>query len=186
MVKIEIRNTLITALTLIGFSAPLMPCAHAGEKPSEEVRVGRYSYIAPVATAEQSNPLNVVVSLKLPQQIDNVGAAIEFLLQRSGYRLEKNVNQEATAMLYDLNIPAVHRDLGPITLENALQTLTGPEWDLKINKLTRKITFFARDYRSRPDPYPGAHESDQQDKGPVGMLPAGALRESDVQANSNY
>lgn len=179
MNKVEFRNTVTAALTLIGLSALSIQSAHAEEKPSEEVRVGRYSYIAPVATAEQSNPLNVVVNLKLPQQIENVGTAIEFLLQRSGYRLEKNVNKEATALLFDLDIPAVHRDLGPITLENALQTLTGPEWDLKVNKLTRKITFFARDYRSRPEAYPGAHEGDR------GEGPQGALRGA-VQANSNY
>lgn len=170
MSKPGTRKIVLTTI-LIGFGAPYMQSTHADENPSEEVRVGRYSYIAPIATAEQSNPLNVVISLKLPQQIENVGTAIEFLLQRSGYRLEKNVNKEATAMLYDLDIPAVHRDLGPITLENALQTLTGPEWDLKINKLTRKITFFARDYRSRPEPYPGS--SNQDDRG------------GDVPANSN-
>ena len=159
-----------------------MHTAHAAEQPAEEVRVGRYSYLAPVATVEQANPLNVVVSLKLPQQIENVGTAIEFLLRRSGYRLATHVNKEATALLYELDIPAVHRDLGPITLANALQTLTGPEWELKINKLTRKITFFARDYRTRPEPYPSESEGDE---GARGEDPLSALG-GDVHANSHF
>lgn len=165
----SIRNAVLAALTLIGLCVPFTHTVSAEETPSEEVRVGRYSYIAPVATAEQFNPLNVVVSLKLPQQIENVGTAVEFLLQRSGYRLATHVNKEATALLYELDIPAVHRDLGPITLENALQTLTGPEWELKINKLTRKITFFARDYRSLPEAYPEGPEDDRVES-PVGAL----------------
>ena len=180
MIKVGIRSAVLTALALLAHVVPCMQSAHAEEKPSEEVRVGRYSYLAPVATAEQANPLNVVVSLKLPQQIENVGTAIEFLLQRSGYRLEKNVNKKATALLYDLDIPAVHRDLGPITLTNALQTLTGPEWELKINKLTRKITFFAR-YEAYPAPYPNGSE----DEGAKGEGPLSALG-GELRANSNY
>lgn len=184
MLKVStgIRATLWAVITLTGHAVVLMHTAHAAEQPADEVRVGRYSYLAPVATAEQANPLSVVVSLKLPQQIENVGTAIEFLLRRSGYRLATNVNKEATALLYELDIPAVHRDLGPITLANALQTLTGPEWDLKINKLTRKITFFARDYRTRPEPYPSGSEGDEgaQDEGPLSALGG------DVHANSHF
>lgn len=184
MLKVStgIRATLWAVITLTGHAVVLMQTAHAAEQPADEVRVGRYSYLAPVATAEQANPLNVVVSLKLPQQIENVGTAIEFLLRRSGYRLATNVNKEAIALLYELDIPAVHRDLGPITLANALQTLTGPEWELKINKLTRKITFFARDYRTRPEPYPSGSEGDESENsvGPLGVL-NGA-----VHVNNNY
>lgn len=152
---------LFVAFAFVACTVPMTASA-ADVTMDDVVQVGRYSYVAPVATPEQTRPLGVVVSLKLPQQLDSVGMAIDFLLQRSGYRLEKDVNREALALLYELPIPAVHRDLGPITLDHALRTLTGPEWDMKVNHLTRKIAFFAHDYRNRPEPFPSSREDAPQ------------------------
>ena len=135
-----------------------MSLAHADPSVSssstvEPLRVARYSTLAPMATTEQQNPLAVIISLHFPQQIHNVSEAIDVLLQRSGYRVDKTISEPAWVVLDDLPLPAVHRDLGPITLDQALRTLAGNEFAMRVNHLKRKVAFFARRGQQEPSPF---------------------------------
>ena len=132
-----------------------MSLAHADPSASssstvEPLRVARYSTMAPLATPEQKNPLAVIINLHFPAQIRHVSDAIDMLLQRSGYRVDKTISEPAWVVLDDLPLPVVHRDLGPITLDQALRTLAGNEFAMRVNHLKRKIAFFAR--RGQSDP----------------------------------
>ena len=135
-----------------------MSLAHADPSVSssstvEPLRVARYSTLAPMVTTEQQNPLAVIISLHFPQQIHNVSEAIDVLLQRSGYRVDKTISEPAWVVLDDLPLPAVHRDLGPITLDQALRTLAGNEFAMRVNHLKRKVAFFARRGQQEPSPF---------------------------------
>ena len=100
------------------------------------VRVGRYSAVRPGPTAAQRDPLQAMVHVKLPGQVRTVGQAVKYTLRRSGYRLGANVGA-----LHNREVPQVHRDLGPMTLEQALQTLAGQAYQVRPDHGARTVAF---------------------------------------------
>ncbi len=105
-------------------------------------RVGRYTAIDPVATAQQSDVLSVVVTVNFTDQVSTVGDAIRHLLNRSGYRLASlHASDPALPILLKSPLPLVHRRLGPVKIDNALETLAGPAWDLVVDPVNRLISF---------------------------------------------
>lgn len=158
----------VIAVVIIGSGHVSADPATSPGSTVEPLRVARYSTMAPLATTEQQNPLAVIINLHFPQQVRNVSEAVDVLLQRSGYRVDKKISEPAWVVLDDLPLPAVHRDLGPITLDQALRTLAGNEFVMRVNHLKRKVAFFAR----RGQQEPPAFEDVPSDRHPttVGMV----------------
>ncbi|MGH9961486.1 MAG: hypothetical protein ACREBC_30890, partial [Pyrinomonadaceae bacterium] len=110
----------------------------------QEVQVGRYSTLAPVpvsfppAVAQASSGafnakaadqalLDRLVRTRPTQSADNLGSAMRELLQGSGYRLAQGeVADPRLPALLALPLPEAHRDLGPLSIREALKTLAGP------------------------------------------------------------
>jgi conjugative transfer region protein (TIGR03748 family) len=132
-------------LTMKSFAAPvfvLLAAFSAHAHSGSGVRVSRYATIDPVATAEQTHPLSVVVTVEFNDRIHTVGEAIDFLLLRSGYRIaDYSHSDPALPILLQLPLPLVHRKLGPIPLDQALRTLAGEAWDLVVDPVNRLISF---------------------------------------------
>jgi type IV pili sensor histidine kinase/response regulator len=104
------------------------------------VRYGRYTLVEVRPEAAQQNLLEQIVDISLPQSIDTtVGDALHIVLQHTGYQLCEPTS--VALPLYALPLPAVHWQLGPLTLSDALQTLAGPEWTLTIDHATRRVCF---------------------------------------------
>lgn len=109
---------------------------------AKDVQVGRYSLLAATPTEAQANLLATTITVSFPERIVTVGEAVQYLLQRSGYRLATApVITHETADLLMLPLPAVHRSLGPITLSQALETLVGPSFRLVHDPVHRLISF---------------------------------------------
>jgi type IV pili sensor histidine kinase/response regulator len=106
------------------------------------LQTDRYSYIAAKPTSEQINPLLTLIDVRLPHDILTVEQAVEYLLQRSGYHLGQDgaSNSNARDMLVQV-IPDVHRHLGPMTLQDALITLSGPPFRLLVDPVNRQVAF---------------------------------------------
>jgi len=106
------------------------------------VQVGRYSLLSATPTEAQTDLMGTTVTVQFPERIQSVGEAVRYLLQRSGYRLAtaEALDPEAMALL-SLPLPAVHRNLGPLTLQQALQTLAGPTFRLVQDPVHRLIAF---------------------------------------------
>lgn len=107
------------------------------------IQTGRYTVIAPVPLPEQSQLLDVVISVTLPEEeVYTVGQGIRYLLKRSGYQLV-NANQLSAdvLLLFSRPIPRVHRHLGPMTLRQALNTLATPAFRLVEDPVHRFISF---------------------------------------------
>ena len=122
-------------------TASLLPLGAMASAP-DPVQVGRYSTVMPVARPAQADLLQAVVSLRFPEDVTTVGAALHHLLRRSGYRLAEPVDADPrTEILTGQPLPAVHRDLGPITLDRALTTLAGPAWRLVVDPVHRLVGF---------------------------------------------
>jgi conjugative transfer region protein (TIGR03748 family) len=109
---------------------------------ASDVQIGRYSLLSAIPTEAQADLLTATVTVQFPERIQSVGDAVRYLLQRSGYRLAnaEAIDPEAMALL-SLPLPAVHRTLGPLTLQQALQTLAGPTFRLVLDPVHRLIAF---------------------------------------------
>ena len=118
-------------------------CALASlDLQADDAQVGRYSVIAAVPTKAQTDLLATTLTIRFPERIQTLGEAVRYLLQRSGYRLAKvELTGPNTATLFALPLPAVHRNLGPITLRDALETLAGPAFNLVQDPIHRLVTF---------------------------------------------
>ena len=115
----------------------LLTGAAAAEEP---VSLSRYAYLAPGSTHAQRHPLQVTLAeARFPQEIATVGDALEHLLQRSGYRLDRERSPWARSILLPQPLPEVHRELGPIHLAEALGVLVGEGWKLTVNPLYRTL-----------------------------------------------
>jgi len=104
------------------------------------VRYGRYTLVEVRPEVAQQNLLEQIVDISLPQSIDTtVGDALHIVLQHTGYQLCEPT--PVALPLYALPLPAVHWQLGPLTLSDALQTLAGPAWTVEIDHATRRACF---------------------------------------------
>ena len=120
--------------------------AHAA---SGDVPVGRYSVVAPVPRTDQSDPLETIVRLTFPPYVKDVGAAVDYLLARSGYRLaDAMAAGEAQLILLRRPLPESQRTLGPMPLRRALETLGGEAFWLIEDPVHRLVAFdVTDDYR---------------------------------------
>jgi len=109
---------------------------------ANDLQVGRYSLITATPTQAQAALLAATMTVRFPERIQTVGEAVPYLLQRSGYRLAttESIGPDTVA-LFALPLPAVHRNLGPMTLRDALAILAGPAFHLVQDPVHRLITF---------------------------------------------
>lgn len=104
--------------------------------------ISRYVNIAPEATQGQKNPLKGVIQhVNFHRNIKYVGQAIRDLLKTSGYRLAPHHPDPRIHRMLSLQLPAIHRNMGPLTLENALEVLAGEPWMLSVDPINRFISF---------------------------------------------
>jgi len=131
------RPVFVFSICLMGACVTIAPQLQANE-----VQVGRYSMLSATPTEGQTNLLATIVKVQLPKRIHTIGEAVHYLLQRSGFRLAASeAMAPETTVLFDLPLPAVHRNLGPISLRQALKTLAGPAFQLVQDPLHRLIAF---------------------------------------------
>ncbi|MES9830129.1 MAG: hypothetical protein ABW201_17865 [Candidatus Thiodiazotropha sp.] len=109
---------------------------------AQELRVGRYTTQQTTPTLEQADLLSAMVKVRFPETVTQVGQAMEYLLESSGYRLVPQAMAEVSrAWLLVLPLPGPHRNLGPVPLRTALETLAGPAYRLVEDPVHRLVTF---------------------------------------------
>lgn len=122
--------------------------AHA-EAPVPILRYGRYRLVELVPGPAQQDLMQQIVDITVPATTSaTVGDALRYLLLQTGYQLCDA--QDAAADLNTLPLPAAHIHLGPLTLRDALQVLTGPAWQLQIDESTRRLCFIRADSSDKP------------------------------------
>ncbi len=106
------------------------------------VQTGRYSSIKPKPSRSQRELLQVLITVSIPDEIRNVGQAIRYLLKRSGYQLvQPQMHQTELIEFLNKPLPSVHRRIGPMTLKDALATLTAPAFILTDDPVRRFISY---------------------------------------------
>jgi type IV pili sensor histidine kinase/response regulator len=124
-------------------SPPAPAMADAPPLPEARIpvtRQGRYALVEIRPDEGQRDLLRQVVELRIPDpQNATVAEALRYVLLRSGYLLcpEKDI-----ALLDTLPLPAAHYRIGPMPLDEALQTLAGASWILDVEEHSRLVCFF--------------------------------------------
>lgn len=124
-----------TIASSVGLFMAVLACTVTANQ--EFVRTDRYTLAALEVQSDQKSPLTTITHISLGRDITSVGGAIHELLKGSGYRWQGSEDQ----MLNDLPLPDVVRNMGPIRLEDALSTLAGNAWTLKVDDMHRVIWF---------------------------------------------
>lgn len=106
---------------------------------ADSVLTDRYTRVSLEPRPEQISPMLAVVNIQFSDSVKTVGDAIFELLAGSGYRWD--VGAAENHRLMELPLPIVSRTLGPVRLRDALMTLAGESWNLRIDELTRVISF---------------------------------------------
>lgn len=141
------KNRALIAALIAGMSCTAFAIEKdvSGLTESERIEVmqtGRYSNVKNIAPVDQINPLKVVIQTTIPQAITSVRETIDFLLIRSGYVLADDaVLSDEAKILLAHKLPQVHRALGPMTLDQALHTLSGDAFELVVDPVNRKVAF---------------------------------------------
>ena len=108
----------------------------------DEIQVGRYSTMKTLPTEAQQNIFATVTNVQFDSSITTVGEAMRYLLEDQGIRLAVPRTQESQVhTLIALPLPQIHRQLGPISLRHALETLAGPVWRLVQDPIHRLVSF---------------------------------------------
>lgn len=116
--------------------------AGASNTGTSEVQVGRYQSVMLRPDENQVDLLSVVVMRNLPEHVSTVGQAVTSLLDGSGYRLlSADLAEPYRSVLFALPLPEVQRQLGPLTLRQALELLAGPAFRLVIKPAYRLVSF---------------------------------------------
>ncbi|SJM95587.1 hypothetical protein [Crenothrix polyspora] len=111
-------------------------------KPGQHwLQVGRYHTVNAVPSKEQQALLQVIIEVTLPEEVADIQAAVDYLLLRSGYQFTVLPQSLDVQQLLQKPIPAVHRHLGPMTLESALQTLAGNPFQLTVDPVHRQVGY---------------------------------------------
>lgn len=129
----------LTVMTLI--LATSLQSAMASTESAEYKRQGRYTVMKTEPRDSEVNLLRAIKRLRFPAQVKTVSQAVDHILQGTGYRW--NIDQiRVKQSLNHLPLPAVHRELGPLTILDALYTLLGPTWSIEIDDKSRAVRIY--------------------------------------------
>lgn len=117
---------------------------HANES---SLQISRYVNLLPGPTKAQRNPLHMVLpNVSFRHEVKTVGQAIRLLLKDTGYRLTRHHPDKRIFHMFRLSLPKIHRRMGPLTLEQALKTLSGEPWILTVDPINRLVSFQLPDH----------------------------------------
>jgi conjugative transfer region protein (TIGR03748 family) len=144
--SIRIALLAVTAMTTgcaLGPTPAVPTSAPDTSEAVSAVRHGRYTLVEVGPNDAQRDLLRQIIDIRLPTAAPvTVGDALHIVLLQSGYRLCEEMDE--THALYGLPVPAVHHQLGPVTLRDALEVLAGRGWQLEVDDHTRQVCFQPR------------------------------------------
>ncbi len=105
-------------------------------------QIGRYVTVSNAPKISQVNLLSQVIEVRFPQNIQTIGSAMNYLLHFSGYSLvTSSLINRAFKKTLNKPLPLIDRQFGPMSLKNALTTLSGPAFDLIDDPVNREVNF---------------------------------------------
>ena len=141
------KTVLVAASSLLVVAAAVSCTVEAGE-----LQLSRYQSVTLQPSYAQIDLMSNLVEIELPAEVKTVGQAISYLLEGSGYRLlSAKLAEPYRVSLFALPLPEVQRQLGPISLRDALELVSGPAFQLVIEPVYRLVTFALVNPKSETD-----------------------------------
>jgi len=140
MQRVPIILTAVLLSTTSGLSA-------AETKPPSPMTVvdSRYVKIEAGPVPGQMDLLNNLLEIEVPDHLNTVGQALEYILSPYGFRLaDCEPDNEAQYLLFSLPLPDPHRHLETMTLHDALFTLGGEGFSPEVNPVKRTLCYQLR------------------------------------------
>ena len=137
-------------LTMI-FALPLTVQANATGTADSRILESRYLSVPMGPESTQTDLLKSIVDIRVPEQITTVGGALDYLLRPYGFQLDDShkADEQPEAdeqyLLLVLTLPEPHRNLGSMTLLDALITLGGKSFRPLINPVRRSVRYQLRE-----------------------------------------
>lgn len=131
-------------LTSVALTALMAPPAMAVTATSnnDTIALSRYVEISTDVDRQQRNPMQTVISITFPPNIDKVGQAINYAIKSTGYSIhELDMTPEETRIMYTLPLPEVHRQFEHVKVINLLKTLAGDAFVPMADPVRRKVAF---------------------------------------------
>ena len=140
----------VAILTMI-FALPLTVQANTTDTADSRILESRYLSVQVGPEDAQTDLLQSIVDIRVPEKITTVGGALDYLLKPYGFQLD--VSHEADEqsevdeqyLLSVLTLPEPHRNLGTMTLMDALATLGGKSFRPLINPVKRSVRYQLRE-----------------------------------------
>ena len=139
------RETMFVKLGVVlalVFSIPSVALAGIEESRTFE---SRYLSVQVGPEQAQTDLLQSIVEIRIPEKITTVGASLNYLLEPYGFQLDDNPESDGQYLLLILVLPEPHRRLGPMTLMNAITTLGGHSFQSSINPVKRTVSYQLRE-----------------------------------------
>ena len=139
------------AILTIVFALPLTVQADTTDTVDSRILESRYLSVPMGPESAQTDLLQSIVDIRIPEQITTVGGALDYLLRPYGFQLddshEADEQPEADEqyLLFVLTLPEPHRNLGSMTLMDALTTLGGKSFRPLINPVKRSVRYQLRE-----------------------------------------
>lgn len=193
----------VAILTMI-FALPLTVQAKTTDTADSRILESRYLTVQVGPEVAKTDLLKSIVDLRVPEKITTVGGALDYLLRPYGFQLDDSheVDEQPEAdekyLLLVLTLPEPHRNLGSMTLMDALTTLGGKSFRPLINPVKRSVRYQLREgfgqfataeemeiakqqwldqkeINSLPSKEPGALSAAQQDRQSYGPVQRGDI-----------
>ena len=138
------------AILTIVFALPLTVQADTTDTVDSRILESRYLTVQLGPEVAKTDLLKSIVDLRVPEKITTVGGALDFLLRPYGFQLDdsheadKQSEADEQYLLLVLTLPEPHRNLGSMTLMDALTTLGEKSFRPLINPVKRSVRYQLR------------------------------------------
>lgn len=141
---------LVAILTMI-FALPLTVQADITGAADSRILESRYLSVQVGPEDAQTDLLQSIIDIRVPEKITTVGGALDYLLRPYGFQLDDSheADEQPEAgeqyLLLVLTLPEPHRNLESMTLMDALATLGGKSFRPLINPVKRSVSYQLRE-----------------------------------------
>ena len=140
----------VVMLTIV-FALPLTVQANTTGAADSRILESRYLTVQVGPESTQTDLLKSIVDIRVPERITTVGGSLDYLLRPYGFQLDdshkvdKQPEADEQYLLLVLTLPEPHRNLGSMTLLDALITLGGKSFRPLINPVKRSVRYQLRE-----------------------------------------